>query len=92
MAATDTPRPPARAAQRVVEALTAYGVEYVFGVPGAKIDAVFDVLLTRPALGGVPPRAERGSRRGRDVHRRELATLVLHEITSAPNCAVAQVY
>jgi acetolactate synthase-1/2/3 large subunit len=28
----------------VVEALTAHGVEYVFGVPGAKIDAVFDVL------------------------------------------------
>src|SRR5882672_3438796 len=44
MTATDEARPPARAAQRVVEALTAYGVEYVFGVPGAKIDAVFDVL------------------------------------------------
>jgi acetolactate synthase-1/2/3 large subunit len=28
----------------VVEALTAHGVEYIFGVPGAKIDAVFDVL------------------------------------------------
>jgi acetolactate synthase-1/2/3 large subunit len=44
MTATDEARPPARTAQRVVEALTAYGVEYVFGVPGAKIDAVFDVL------------------------------------------------
>jgi acetolactate synthase-1/2/3 large subunit len=44
MTATDTPRPAARTAQRVVEALTAYGVEYVFGVPGAKIDAVFDEL------------------------------------------------
>jgi len=44
MTATDTPRPPARTAQRVVEALTAYGVEYVFGIPGAKIDAVFDAL------------------------------------------------
>jgi len=28
----------------VVEALTAHGVQYVFGVPGAKIDSVFDVL------------------------------------------------
>src|SRR5712675_1689073 len=44
MTATDESRPPARTAQRVVEVLTAYGVEYVFGVPGAKIDAVFDVL------------------------------------------------
>jgi len=44
MTATHAPWPAARSAQRVVEALTAYGVEYVFGVPGAKIDAVFDVL------------------------------------------------
>jgi hypothetical protein len=44
MTTTEAPREPARSAQRVVEALTAYGVEYVFGVPGAKIDAVFDVL------------------------------------------------
>src|SRR4051812_35945849 len=33
-----------RSAQRVVETLSAYGVQYVFGVPGAKIDAVFDAL------------------------------------------------
>ncbi len=33
-----------RAAQRVVETLTAYGIQYIFGVPGAKIDAVFDAL------------------------------------------------
>ncbi|MCV7085319.1 acetolactate synthase AlsS [Mycolicibacter hiberniae] len=36
---------PARSAQRVVEALDLAGVRYVFGVPGAKIDAVFDALL-----------------------------------------------
>ncbi|PBJ37700.1 hypothetical protein XV03_07495, partial [Mycobacterium avium subsp. hominissuis] len=35
----------ARSAQRVVETLHAYGVRYVFGVPGAKIDPVFDALL-----------------------------------------------
>ena len=35
----------ARAAQRVVETLSAYGVQYIFGVPGAKVDAVFDALL-----------------------------------------------
>ncbi|MCV7078661.1 acetolactate synthase AlsS [Mycobacterium szulgai] len=34
-----------RSAQRVVETLRAYGIRYVFGVPGAKIDAVFDALL-----------------------------------------------
>jgi acetolactate synthase-1/2/3 large subunit len=44
MIATDTPPQPVRSAQRVVEALTAHGVQYIFGVPGAKIDAVFDVL------------------------------------------------
>ena len=34
-----------RSAQRVVETLSAYGVRYVFGVPGAKIDAVYDALV-----------------------------------------------
>src|SRR6476659_10596937 len=34
----------ARSAQRVVETLSAYGIEYVFGIPGGKIDAVFDAL------------------------------------------------
>jgi acetolactate synthase I/II/III large subunit len=34
----------ARSAQRVVETLSAYGIEYVFGIPDGKIDAVFDAL------------------------------------------------
>jgi acetolactate synthase I/II/III large subunit len=34
-----------RSAQRVVETLSAYGVRFIFGVPGAKVDAVFDALL-----------------------------------------------
>jgi acetolactate synthase-1/2/3 large subunit len=33
-----------RSAQRVVETLSAYGIEHVFGIPGGKIDAVFDAL------------------------------------------------
>ena len=33
-----------RSAERVIETLSAYGVQYIFGVPGAKIDAVFDAL------------------------------------------------
>jgi acetolactate synthase-1/2/3 large subunit len=33
-----------RSAQRVVETLSAYGVQYIFGVPGAKIDGVYDAL------------------------------------------------
>lgn len=36
---------PVRSAQRVVEVLDLVGVRYVFGIPGAKIDAVFDALL-----------------------------------------------
>ena len=36
---------PARSAQKVVDVLTAQGVEYIFGVPGAKIDAVYDALV-----------------------------------------------
>lgn len=35
---------PVRAAQRVLETMKAYGVQHIFGVPGAKIDAVYDSL------------------------------------------------
>src|SRR5258705_13010947 len=35
----------ARSAQRIVDVLSALGVQYIFGVPGAKIDAVYDALL-----------------------------------------------
>ena len=31
-------------AQVVVESLERHGVQYVFGIPGAKIDKVFDTL------------------------------------------------
>lgn len=34
-----------RSADRVVECLKAYGVQWVFGVPGAKIDPVYDSLV-----------------------------------------------
>jgi acetolactate synthase-1/2/3 large subunit len=44
MAATN-PGAPVRSAQKIVDVLSAQGVEYVFGVPGAKIDAVFDALV-----------------------------------------------
>jgi acetolactate synthase-1/2/3 large subunit len=36
---------PVRSADRAVDVLAAHGVPYVFGVPGAKIDAVFDALV-----------------------------------------------
>ena len=36
---------PRRSADRVVECLQAYGVKWIFGVPGAKIDPVYDALL-----------------------------------------------
>ncbi|WP_104169846.1 acetolactate synthase AlsS [Cryobacterium sp. M23] len=41
----DTPAPSTRSAERVVECLKAYGVQWVFGVPGAKIDPVYDALI-----------------------------------------------
>ncbi|PRY68587.1 acetolactate synthase large subunit [Glaciihabitans tibetensis] len=34
-----------RSADRVVETLKAYGVKWIFGVPGAKIDPVYDALV-----------------------------------------------
>ncbi|TFD03914.1 acetolactate synthase AlsS [Cryobacterium sinapicolor] len=40
-----TPVSSTRSAQRVVECLKAYGVQWVFGVPGAKIDPVYDALV-----------------------------------------------
>ncbi len=40
-----TPDQPVRSAQKIVDVLSAQGVEYIFGVPGAKIDAVYDALV-----------------------------------------------
>jgi acetolactate synthase-1/2/3 large subunit len=34
-----------RSAQKIVDVLSAQGVQYIFGVPGAKIDAVYDALV-----------------------------------------------
>ncbi|HSP52595.1 MAG TPA: acetolactate synthase AlsS [Cryobacterium sp.] len=40
-----TPVSSTRSAERVVECLKAYGVQWIFGVPGAKIDPVYDALV-----------------------------------------------
>ena len=54
-------------ARLVVRALEAHGVTHVFGVPGAKIDAVFNALVEfEDQYGGVPSRAERGVHCRRD--------------------------
>ena len=39
------PVTPVRSAQKIVDVLSAQGVQYIFGVPGAKIDAVYDALV-----------------------------------------------
>jgi glyoxylate carboligase len=39
-----SPNPAKTGAQVVVELLERHGVKYVFGIPGAKIDKVFDTL------------------------------------------------
>jgi acetolactate synthase-1/2/3 large subunit len=38
-------QPSVRSAQRVIETLEDHGVQFIFGVPGAKVDAVYDSLL-----------------------------------------------
>jgi acetolactate synthase-1/2/3 large subunit len=43
--ASTQPGEPVRSAQKIVDVLSAQGVEYIFGVPGAKIDAVYDALI-----------------------------------------------
>ncbi|SPM31921.1 acetolactate synthase AlsS [Mycobacterium terramassiliense] len=43
--APTNPGTPVRSAQKIVDVLSAQGVEYIFGVPGAKIDAVYDALV-----------------------------------------------
>lgn len=39
---------PERTAKVVVDSLLMHGVEYIFAIPGAKIDSVFDALLDSP--------------------------------------------
>src|SRR5580698_901867 len=43
-----TPHPTKTGARIVVESLERQGVQYVFGIPGAKIDKVFDTLVSSP--------------------------------------------
>ena len=45
MSTTATKPAPQTGAGLLVKSLEAHGVEYIFGVPGAKIDKVFDTLL-----------------------------------------------
>uniref|UniRef100_UPI0023BADD54 thiamine pyrophosphate-binding protein n=1 Tax=Microbacterium sp. B24 TaxID=95616 RepID=UPI0023BADD54 len=49
-----TPPTGRRAADRVVDVLMAHGVRWVFGVPGAKIDPVFDALAAVQGVAGAP--------------------------------------
>jgi len=42
---TEVGRVNVRSAQKVVDVVAAQGVDYIFGIPGAKIDAVFDALV-----------------------------------------------
>lgn len=53
-AAVTAPLVGTRAADRVVEVLRAHGVRWVFGVPGAKIDPVFDALAAVQGVAGAP--------------------------------------
>jgi acetolactate synthase-1/2/3 large subunit len=43
--ATKSTTAPQIGAELLVKSLEAQGVEYIFGIPGAKIDKVFDTLL-----------------------------------------------
>ena len=46
-------------AELLVKSLESQGVEYVFGIPGAKIDKVFDILSDSKIKTVVPARTER---------------------------------
>lgn len=50
-----------RAADRVVETLQAFGVKWVFGVPGAKIDPVYDALAAVDSPQMIPCRNEQNA-------------------------------
>jgi acetolactate synthase-1/2/3 large subunit len=46
-------------AQVVVESLEKHGVQYVFGIPGAKIDKVFDTLVNSSIQTDLPAKSVR---------------------------------
>lgn len=48
-------------AETIVESLHRAGVKYVFGVPGAKIDALFDILLNHPEIKLIVARHEQNA-------------------------------
>lgn len=50
-----------RAADRIVETLQAFGVKWVFGVPGAKIDPVYDALAAVDTPQMIPCRNEQNA-------------------------------
>ncbi|TIH59409.1 acetolactate synthase AlsS, partial [Klebsiella pneumoniae] len=50
-----------KSAQLIVQTLRAQGVRYIFGVPGAKIDEVYDALVDADAIEVVVCRHEQNA-------------------------------
>jgi acetolactate synthase-1/2/3 large subunit len=57
----NTPKSNQSGAELLVKSLEAQGVEYIFGIPGAKIDRVFDALLDSPQIKTVVCRHEQNA-------------------------------
>ena len=85
---SDTAREPARdAADLLVDALAALGVEYVFGVPGGAIEPLYNALARSGRRGGpqaVVARNEQGAAYMADGYARETGKLGVCIATSGP--------
>ena len=82
-----TPEPVRDAADLLVEALAALGVEYVFGVPGGAIEPLYNALARSARSGGpqaVVARNEQGAAYMADGYARETGRLGVCIATSGP--------
>jgi len=82
-----TPEPARDAADLLVEALAALGVEYVFGVPGGAIEPLYNALARSARRGGpqaVVARNEQGAAYMADGYARETGRLGVCIATSGP--------
>lgn len=82
-----TPEPARDAADLLVDALAALGVEYVFGVPGGAIEPLYNALARSARRGGpraVVARNEQGAAYMADGYARETGRLGVCIATSGP--------
>lgn len=87
LAPEPTPEPARDAADLLVEALAALGVDYVFGVPGGAIEPLYNALARSARRGGpqaIVARNEQGAAYMADGYARETGKLGVCIATSGP--------